>query len=278
MGRGATGSTSAGSVADALGSATDALAAAGVAEPRFDAEVLLAEATGRERARIAAEPGAGVAPAAAREFGVMVRRRIRREPVAYIVGRKGFRRIELEVDPRVLVPRPETEHLVEATLELSPSRVLEIGTGSGAVALALADELPAVEVWAADTSPAALAVARANAERLGLAGRVRFIAGTVPGEEFDVTVANLPYVSEREWGTLEPEVRDWEPREALLAGPDGLDAFREVIPLVSSPAVVLEVGAGQAEAVAELVRSAGYERIETRHDLAGIERVVLGRR
>jgi release factor glutamine methyltransferase len=278
MGRAAAGSTSAGSVADALGSATDALAAAGVAEPRFDAEVLLAEATGWERARIAADPAAGVPPAAAREFGAMIRRRIRREPVAYIVGRKGFRRIELEVDPRVLVPRPETEHLVEATLELSPSRVLEIGTGSGAVALALADELPTVEVWAADTSPAALAVARANAERLGLAGRVRFVAGTVAGEEFDVTVANLPYVSELEWGTLEPEVRDWEPREALLGGPDGLDAFREVIPLVSSPAVVLEVGAGQAEAVAELVRSAGYERIETRHDLAGIERVVLGRR
>ncbi|HKQ17819.1 MAG TPA: HemK/PrmC family methyltransferase, partial [Solirubrobacterales bacterium] len=159
-----------------------------------------------------------------------------------------------------------------------PSRVLDAGTGSGAVALALADELPAAEVCATDTSAGALALARLNAERLGLAERIRFLAGTVPDEPFDLTVANLPYVSEGEWLGLEPEIRDWEPREALLAGRDGLAAFREVIPLLRSPAAALEVGAGQAEAVAGMMRAAGYERIETRRDLAGIERVVVGRR
>ena len=144
---------------------------------------MLAEATGCDRAALVADPGAEVAPAAARLFGEMVRRRLRREPVAYIVGRKGFRHIELAVDRRVLIPRPETELLVEIALERAPATLLDVGTGSGAIALAVADELPGCEVTATDTSAAALEVARANADRLGLADRVRFLAGSLPPEE-----------------------------------------------------------------------------------------------
>jgi release factor glutamine methyltransferase len=272
----------AGSVRDALGGTVDALAAAGVDSPRLDAELLLAEATGWDRARLAAEPEAGVPPGAARRFGETVRRRLRREPVAYILGRKGFRSIELAVDRRVLIPRPETELLVELALELRPRRVLDIGTGSGAVALAIAAELPDCELIATDTSAVALEVARANAERLGLAGRVELVETMLPPSpgELDLIVANLPYVGEGEWGSLEPEVTEWEPREALLAGPDGLDVLRAAIPAAASlaPVLALEVGAGQAPAVSELLMAAGFATVETRPDLAGIPRVVWGQR
>jgi release factor glutamine methyltransferase len=282
-----------GSIRDALVGAVDALKAAGVETPRLDAELLLAEATGWERVRLAVEPEAGVPAGAGRRFGEMVRRRLRREPVAYILGRKGFRRIELAVDRRVLVPRPETELLVELAVELKPRRVLDVGTGSGAIALAIADELPGCEVTATDTSAAALEVARANAERLGLANRVAFVEGTLPGAAlgpgdaepsesppFDLLVANLPYVSEAEWGSLEPEVTEWEPGEALLAGPDGLDVLRVAIPAFAgiATAVALEVGAGQAAAVGELLMAAGFASVEVRADLTGIPRVVWGKR
>ncbi|HET7588735.1 MAG TPA: peptide chain release factor N(5)-glutamine methyltransferase [Solirubrobacterales bacterium] len=295
MGRTSDAVTSA-SVRDALAGANDALTAAGIEMPRLDAELLLAEATGWERARFAAEPEAGVPAAAGRRFGELVRRRLRREPVAYILGRKGFRHIELTVDRRVLIPRPETELLVEVALELRPGRVLDVGTGSGAIALAVADELPGAEVIATDTSSAALEVARGNAERLGLAGRVTFRGGMIPDEAgaghpqrapgFDLVLANLPYVAERDWLSLQPEVTQWEPREALLAGPDGLDAYRAFIPgcgralacisRQSSTTLAVEVGEGQAGAVGALMREAGFGGIEARRDLAGVERVVLG--
>lgn len=293
--------TAAGSatVKDALGAATDALHAAGVPEARLDAEVLLAAASGRGRASLIADPSGPLPPAVSRLYGEFVRRRLRREPVAYILGTKGFRRIELAVDRRVLVPRPETELLVEVALERRPGRVLDVGTGSGAIALALADELPDAEIVATDTSPGALEVARANAARLGLAGRVRFEAGTVPeGEAFDLVLANLPYVAERDWAGLEPEVTQWEPREALLAGDDGLDAYRELLaPMAEGPAeclrptfsdapevlagasaIAVEIGAGQAVEVAEMMRDAGFAEVTVREDLAGIERVVVGER
>ncbi len=267
----------------------------GIEDPRLDSEVMLAEATGWDRAELVANPQADLAPAAARLFGEMVRRRLRREPVAYIVGKKGFRRLDLAVDRRVLIPRPETELLVEVALERRPASLLDVGTGSGAIALAVADELPGCEVTATDTSSAALEVARANAERLGLADRVRFLAGTVPeGGAFDLVLANLPYVAEVDWSSLQPEVTEWEPREALLAGADGLDAICSLLagrvrPLfdiaqqtatsaaVLTPAVALEVGEGRAGAVTELLREAGFQETETRCDFAGIERVVVGR-
>jgi release factor glutamine methyltransferase len=298
------GAATAGSVRDALSGAVDALRAAGVEDPRLDAELLLCEATGWARADLAASPEAGVPAAAGRRFGEMVRRRLRREPVAYILGRKGFRHIELAVDRRVLIPRPETELLVDLALELAPRRVLDVGTGSGAIALAIAAELPDCEVTATDTSPAALEVSRANAERLGLAGRVELMEGTLPARPgaFDLVVANLPYVSEGEWEGLEPEVTEWEPPEALLAGKDGLDAIRAFLdrcvrrydrvagrsangpalgagkPALETQAVALEVGTGQARAVGDLLREAGFDAVDTRHDLAGIARVMVGRR
>jgi release factor glutamine methyltransferase len=286
-------------VGEALAAATDALTAAGVGEPRLDAELLLAEVSGRPRASLIADPAARLSAAEARRYGELVRRRLRREPLAYIVGTKGFRRIELAVDSRVLVPRPETELLVEVALERGPGRVLDVGTGSGAIALAVADELPEADVVATDTSSAALTVARANAERLGLADRVRFEPGTVPAQErFDLVLANLPYVAERDWAGLEPEVTQWEPREALLAGEDGLDAYRALLapleegpaeclrpafsdqetPLAGAAAVAVEIGVGQSVEVAELLRDAGFEKVEVREDLAGLERVVIGER
>jgi release factor glutamine methyltransferase len=278
-----------GSLRDALTSASDAFAAAGIDTPRLDAELLLAEATGLDRTRMAADPGLGVDPGAARKFAALVRRRLVREPVAYILGRKGFRRLELAVDPRALIPRPETELLVEIALELAqpkggraPFRLLDVGTGSGAVALAVADEVPEASVTATDTSAAALRLAAENAGRLGLAERVRFELGSLPEDTgFDLLAANLPYVSEAEWAGLEPEISRYEPRSALVAGPSGLEAIEAVLGEISigrcdASAVALEVGAGQARAVAELVRRSGFGSVEVRADLAGIERVVLG--
>jgi release factor glutamine methyltransferase len=227
---------------------------------------------------------------ASRKFAEMVRRRLRREPVAYIIGRKGFRRIELLVDRRVLIPRPETELLVEVALELGPSSVLDVGTGSGAVALAVADELPGARVIAIDTAFDAVRVAQSNTERLGLADRVDVVlrgfdslAGAEPDDRpFDLLLANLPYVSEDEWDGLQPEIRDHEPREALVAGTTGLEVIvallEELTALAKRPAAVaLEVGEGQAVEVSELVGAAGYKKVEIRPDLGGIDRIVLGR-
>ena len=275
--------TTAGRVCEALSAANDAFEAAGVDTPRLDAEVLLAEATGHDRAVLAAEPDARVDPRAARRFGEMVRRRIRREPVAYILGRRGFRNIELAVDRRVLIPRPESELLVEIAVELEPSSVLDVGTGSGAIALAVADELPGCDVVATDTSNEALDLARENAGRLDLADRVRFERGTVPADRrFDLVLANLPYVREDELASLEPEITEYEPRQAVVAGAEGLEAIAVVAAAASAAltdrgALAFEVGAGQAGNVAELLVDLGFMQVEGRQDLAQIPRVVLGR-
>jgi release factor glutamine methyltransferase len=277
-------------VRDALEAAVDALDAAGCETARLDAELLLADATGWDRAKLAAEPEARLPVGASREFGKTVRRRVRREPVAYILGRKGFRRLELLVDRRVLIPRPETELLVELALELQPRGVLDVGTGSGAIALAVADELDDARVTAIDTSFDAVRVAQANADRLALTDRVDVVlrgpsslrGAEAEGRSLDLLLANLPYVSEEEWEDLAPEIREYEPREALVSGPTGLEAIEalaeELLGLAPRPGVVaLEVGAGQAEAVAKLIKAAGYGEIEIRPDLAGHDRVVIGR-
>jgi release factor glutamine methyltransferase len=253
---------------------------------RLDAEILLAHATGWERAQMAADPDMRLPVGASREFAQMVRRRVQREPVAYILGRKGFRRIELIVDRRVLIPRPETELLVEVAVEFGAASAIDVGTGSGAIALAVADELPAITVTAIDTSMDALRVAQVNAERLGLTDRVdvvnRGIASLDSTGPCDLLLANLPYVSESEWEGLAPEIREYEPREALVAGSTGLEAIEGLIASVAKlemrPAsVALEIGAEQATAVSELVHGAGYTEVETRRDLAGLDRVVIGR-
>ena len=261
------------SVRDALDSALIALTAAGVETPRLDAEVLLAAAMGVDRAALIADPGRGIGPEAARAFQEYARRRVQREPVAYILGRKGFRRLELEVDPRVLIPRPETEHVVEAALDLpTGARVVDVGTGSGAIALALADERPDLDVVATDVSPGALAVARANARRLGL--DVDFVeTDLLDGVEgpIDAVVSNPPYVERR--AALAPEITRFEPGAALYAGDDGLDVVRRLARAVEGvPFVAVEVGEGQAATVAALLGATEVVR-----DLAGVERVVVRR-
>jgi release factor glutamine methyltransferase len=264
-------------VREALDSAVIALGAAGVDTPRLDAEVLLAHALGVDRLAMLADGRATVQGPAVRAFQNAVRRRsVEREPVAYITGVKGFRHLALHVDARVLIPRPETETLVEAALGLPQSaRVVDVGTGSGAVALALKDERPDLAVTATDVSEEALAVARANAARLGL--DVCFVpADLLEGVgELDAVVSNPPYVEEG--ADLPPEIVRHEPAEALYAGLDGLAVVRRLVAQAGereAAFLAVEVGAGQALAVEELARAAGFGRTERRADLAGIERVV----
>jgi len=264
-------------VREALDSAVIALTAAGVDTPRLDAEVLLAHALGIDRLTLLVDGEAPVQGPAVRVFQDAVRRRsVGREPVAYITGVKGFRHLDLHVDRRVLIPRPETETLVEAALGLAQSaRVVDVGTGSGAVALALKDERPDLVVTATDASEDALAVARANAARLGL--HVRFArADLLDGVgEVDAVVSNPPYVEDG--AELAPEIARHEPAAALYAGLDGLDVVRRLVAQAGERGVAflaLEVGDGQALAVEELARATGFGRVERRADLAGIERVV----
>ena len=258
--------------ADALGAATDALRAAGCDTPDLDAQVLIADAMGVDRGLLVADPEQPIAPPAARLVGERVRRRVQREPVAYILGRKGFRFIELAVDRRVLIPRPETELLVELALGLPDgAAVHDVGTGSGAVALALKSERPGLRVTASDTSADAVGVARANAARLGLDVEVAHAPGLPPGA-YDLVVANLPYVSESEYARLAPEIRAHEPRGALVAGSDGLDVIRALVD--QAPAgtrLALEHGEAQGEPVRALLAEA-----VTHRDLAGHERVTTG--
>jgi release factor glutamine methyltransferase len=264
-------------VREALDSAVIALTAAGVDTPRLDAEVLLAHALGIDRLTLLMDGEAPVQGRAVRAFQDAVRRRsVGREPVAYITGVKGFRHLDLHVDPRVLIPRPETETLVEAALGLAQgARVVDVGTGSGAVALALKDERPDLVVTATDVSEDALAVARANAQRLGL--DVNFLrADLLDGiGEVDAVVSNPPYVEDG--AELAPEIARHEPTGALFAGLDGLAVVRRLVAQAGereAAFLALEVGDGQALAVEELARAAGFARTERRADLAGIDRVV----
>ncbi len=265
-------------VAEALDSALVALNGAGVDTPQLDAEVLLAHAMGTERLTLLARKDAAVTGPAITSFRDAVHRRARnREPVAYITGVKGFRHIELQVDNRVLIPRPDTETLVEVAVEHLPdgARVVDVGTGSGAIALALKDERPDLDVVGTDLSADALHVARANAARLGLS--VEFVEGDLlAGVKADAVVCNPPYVQDD--ADLQPEIARYEPALALFAGPDGMDAYRRLAPGVSAAGaswVAFEVGEGQADAVAELLGAAGYAQSQRRQDLAGTERVVL---
>jgi release factor glutamine methyltransferase len=262
-------------VREALESAVIALGAAGCETPRLDAEVLLAHVLGVDRAALITDPWRELTPSQARAFMDAARRRREREPVAYITGVKGFRHLDLAVDRRVLIPRPETEHVVEAALALAAGvRVVDVGTGSGAIALTLKSERPDLAVFATDLSADALDVARANADRLGL--DVTFVQGDLlAGVAADAVVSNPPYVGADE--PVMPEVARYEPHEAVFAGADALAVVRR---LVTAPVafMALEIGAGQADAVEALMRAAGFGAVERVRDLAGIERVMVGRR
>ncbi len=266
------------SLRDAVRAATSTLAAAGVDSPRLDAELLLADALGIDRARLVLDAGAPLTADGAARFEALVARRSAREPVAYILGRKPFRSIELAVDPRVLIPRPETELLVEVALSLAPgSRVADVGTGSGAVALALAAERPDLELVGIDVSAEAVAVARSNGARLGL--DVEWVVGDLlgSGRRYDAVLANLPYVVDG--AALAPEIELYEPAGALFAGDDGLDLIRRLVGQLGGVSfVALEIGFDQAAAVTALLRAAGFEPVLTERDLAGHERVAVGRR
>jgi release factor glutamine methyltransferase len=253
---------------DALGAAVDALTAAGCETPRLDAELLIADALGVGREALVIDPSLPIPPAASRLLSERIRRRVAREPVAYILARKGFRRISLYVDGRVLIPRPETELLVEVALSLPVgARVHDVGTGSGAVALAVRDERPDLVVSGSDASASAVEVARLN----GLDDA--FVYDGLPGDAFDLVLANLPYVREDEWDSLPPEIRLYEPRSALVAGADGLDAIRSLV--VGAPGgtrLALEHAPDQAAEVRDLLSES-----ETFPDLSGRPRVTVGR-
>jgi release factor glutamine methyltransferase len=281
-------------VSEALRWAIERLAAHG--SPRAEAEELLGRLLDLRRAELYLEPGFEVAPHDAERFASWVARRAAGEPIQYITGRAAFRDLDLAVDPRVLVPRPETEGLVQVVLDAlrdaaarwPEPRVLDLGTGSGAIALSVAHELPRARVTATDASAEALAVARANAERLGLAARVTFLAGAwfdaLDGDaRFEAVVSNPPYVADPEWSALPADVRH-EPRDALLGGPSGLDDLRHIADeaprhLVAGGVLALELAEQRAAEVAAWFEGAhDWSEAQVLDDLAGRPRVLLARR
>jgi release factor glutamine methyltransferase len=261
-------------VAEALRLGERQLAEAGVDTPRVDAELLLAHVLGVSRSGVYARDDLEVPGT----YQVLLGRRCKREPLAYVLGEWGFRRLVLKTDARALVPRPETEIVVERCLELlrgeREPRVLDLGTGTGAIALALADEHPAARVTAVDSSPAAVALARENAERLRLSVEIAEGGLDAAAAGWDLVVSNPPYVTPDEWNGLQPEIRDWEPREALV----GVGLHEQIARIADTRRLVFEVGDGQARAVAGALRANGYTDVTITPDLTGIDRVVDGRR
>jgi release factor glutamine methyltransferase len=270
-------------VARAVTETADRLAAAACETPRVDAEILVAHVLGIARSELALEAARKLSGREAKNLERLTARRETREPLAYVLGEWGFRRLTLAVDRRVLVPRPETEVVVERCLArlagLAEPHVLDVGTGSGAIALAIADEHPGARVTGIDASPEALEVAGANAVGTGLAIELRewdFYDG-LPDGPWQLVVSNPPYVLPEEIDRLGPEVRDWEPREALVGvGATEAVARGAADVLVPGAALVLEVAAGDAARVASLLHDIEYTDIRTTRDLAGKDRVVEG--
>ena len=268
------------------------LASAGIENPRLDAETMLAVACYSSRAAVIC--GLAEVNKIARErYAAMIARRMRREPLSYILGHKEFYSLEFEVTPAVLIPRPETETVVSAALELIQDRVYvhvcDLGTGSGAIALAIAANAPTAQLTATDVSMEALAIAHCNAARLKLASRVRFrladwfkpIDSMGPLSRFDLIVSNPPYISDDQIAGLAPEICRYEPRAALAGGRDGLELYRRIAPalmdhLEQHGSAIMEIGADQSAAVTEIMRDAGATSIQVVRDLAGLPRAVVG--
>jgi release factor glutamine methyltransferase len=282
-------------VDEALRTTTRQLAAAG--HPASDAEELLSRLLGVGRGALRTRSGEPLPPALVARLEEQLARRLAGEPVQYITGRAAFRSLDLAVDRRVLVPRPETEGLVEAVLEYlavnppgaRPPRVLDLGTGSGCIALAIANEHARAQVVATDASEAALAVARANAAELGLSHRVTFLCSNWLGslaadDRFDAIVSNPPYIAAHEAGELPRDVRDWEPHAALFGGQDGLDDLREIVDeaprhLRAGGLLALELDESRAVEVAGWFEGArDWRGVELRSDLAGRPRLLLATR
>ena len=255
--------------------------------PRREAALLLGEVLGLEEAQLYARSDEDVPEPAALSYADLIRRRVARVPMAYLLGRREFYGRSFGVDPRVLIPRPETEHLVDAALRCTGAgtRVLDLGTGSGCIAITVALERPEASVVATDLSLGALAVAAANCRRHGVDGRVRLVSvdllSALGRRSFDVVVSNPPYIDTGEWDSLMPEVRDHEPPEALFAG-DGLDFYRRLLAagdrFAAGQQLLVEIGKGQLDGVVELAEGGGFAVEAVVADLAGIPRVVHLRR
>lgn len=265
----------------------------GFSSPGLDAEVLLAHTLGVERTVLHRDMDRELTPPDRQTFGELVERRLRGEPVAYITGRKEFWSLDFKVGPGVLVPRPETEILVQAVLESAAGLaagaplILEIGTGCGAVSVALAREMPKARIFSTDRSVEALRIARRNAAVHGVAHRIFFIACNLLGPfrgAFDIILSNPPYLSESEYERLPDGIRMFEPREALVAGPEGTEFHREMIRhagrfLNDGGWLFLEIGFDQKDAVRGLIlRSGEFDPVRFIRDYAGIDRVVAARR
>ncbi|MCX5848347.1 MAG: peptide chain release factor N(5)-glutamine methyltransferase [Deltaproteobacteria bacterium] len=280
-------------VHDILNESTKALEAMGIPSARLDAEVLLSFCLGCDRLEFFKNPEMTINEAQLSVFRNFMARRLQWEPVAYITGRKEFWSLTLEVNKTVLIPRPDTEIIVEEALnicreiEYSEMNILDIGTGSGAIAIALAKELPNAKVMATDISEAALNLARKNADTIGLTGKINFRQGDLfePVEGiFDIIVCNPPYISAKDYEKLPAGVKDYEPPEALLAGKSGLEFYKKLIyqaagHLKKNGWLLLEIGAKQEADVRGIMESSGcYNSIEMRRDYAGLPRVIKARR
>lgn len=275
-------------IGDAVTAAAARLAAAGVPEPRREARLLVALALGVEPGAVLGYPERGLDPAARTRLAALTTRRAAREPFSRLAGRRGFWSLDFEISPATLDPRPDSETLIEAALTLlpdraAPRRVIDFGTGSGCLLLALLSELPKATGVGIDILPEAAATARRNAAALGLADRAHFIVGHWSGAivgQADVILANPPYISTEEIDSLAPEVARYEPRTALDGGADGLAAYRQLASeiarlLAPDGLAFIEVGAGQAAAVQRLMAATGLALTGLHRDLAGIERCVV---
>jgi release factor glutamine methyltransferase len=275
-------------ITEAISRSRQRLSSVGIDEARLDAELLVSEVTGRGRAWLFLHPDEELTPAQTARLEALLSRRLRREPLPYILGRAEFCGLTFRVTPAALIPRPETEILVEAAIEraqgLGAQFIVDVGSGSGAIAVALARQMPQVHVIAADVSLNALRLARENVVTHDAAGRVHLLCSDLLDGlrgEFDCVVANLPYVRADEFPELQPEVRNYEPRWALDGGPDGLELIRRLGAqllghLRTGGFAALEVGAGQAPEVTKLLETAGLRTAEALRDYGGIERVVIG--